>query len=65
MDVVGTRQSGNVHVVFVADSDGTVRKLSVVPGPPPVVCLLEVLHPFPHHTSATIHTLKLLKDTVS
>ncbi|KAK4320514.1 hypothetical protein Pmani_008631 [Petrolisthes manimaculis] len=65
VDVVGTRQSGSVHIVFVADSGGTVRKLSVVPGPPQIVCLLEVLHPFPHNTSATIHTLKLLKDTNS
>lgn len=64
VDVVTTRQSGSVHVVFVADAKGLVRKLSVVPNTRHI-CLLEVLAPFSSNSSVTIHTLRFLKDTVS
>lgn len=64
VDVVATRQSGNVHVVFVAGEDGMVRKLSVMPRAQHT-CLLELLAPFPKNSSVTIHTMKFLKDTNS
>lgn len=64
VDVVATRQSGNVHVIFVAGEDGMVRKLSVMPSAQHT-CLLEILAPFPKNSSVTIHSMKFLKDTVS
>lgn len=64
VDVVVTRQSGSVHVVFVAGAGGVIRKMSLVPESQNS-CLLEVLSPFPSNSSVTIHTLKFLKDTSS
>lgn len=64
VDVVATRQSGSIHVVFVAGEGGLIRKMSVVPDTEHT-CLLEVLSPFPQNSTMIIHTLKFLKDTVS
>lgn len=64
VDVVATRLSGSIHVVFVAGEGGLIRKMSVVPDTEHT-CLLEVLSPFPQNSTIIIHTLKFLKDTVS
>ncbi|KAK7077865.1 Semaphorin-5A [Halocaridina rubra] len=64
VDVVPTRQSGTLHVVFVADSQGVIRKMSLVPERQHT-CLLEVLSPFPNNATVSINTLRLLKDTNS
>lgn len=74
VDVVTTRQSGTVHVVFVVGSGGTLRKMSI-PSPSTSTlgvalaagnpCLLEELKLFPDNSSVAIHSLKLLRDTNS
>lgn len=64
VDVVATRQSGSVHVVFVTGAGGVIRKMSLVPERQHT-CLLEVLSPFPKNSSIVIHTLRFLKDTNS
>ena len=64
VDVVSTKSSGSVHVVFVTSTDGIIRKLSVVPGTSEI-CHLEILNPFPKNSSVVIENLKFLKDTVS
>ncbi|XP_063849665.1 semaphorin-5B-like isoform X2 [Scylla paramamosain] len=66
VDIISTRQSGMVHVIFVAERSGKVRKLSV-PSQSGAAnpCLLEELSPFPDNSSVTIHSMKLLRDTNS
>lgn len=64
VDVVATRLSGSIHVVFVAGEGGLIRKMSVVPDTEHT-CLLEVLSLFPQNSTIIIHTLKFLKDTNS
>ncbi|XP_037090829.1 semaphorin-5B-like [Pollicipes pollicipes] len=58
-DVITTKHHVAVHVIFVADKDGTIRKLSVVPRSQKT-CLVEVLQPFEKPTK--ILTMKLLKE---
>ncbi|XP_018012193.1 semaphorin-5A [Hyalella azteca] len=74
VDVVPTRQSGPVHVLYVAEGDGSIRKISVVPRSSrttvsnrntTTTCLLEVIAPFPFNASVKIHSLKLLRATGS
>ena len=75
VDVVPTRQSGSVHILYIAGTDGTVRKMSIVPRSSrtsisnrdvTTTCLLEVLEPIQSGTNSTnIHTMKFLKETVS
>ena len=52
VDVVPTRQSGSVHILYIAGTDGTVRKMSIVPRSSrtsisnrdvTTTCLLEIL----------------------
>ncbi|CAL4059907.1 unnamed protein product [Meganyctiphanes norvegica] len=64
VDVVSTKSSGSVHVVFVASSNGIIRKLSDVPDTNKI-CHFEILNPFPKNSSVVIETLKFLKDTNS
>ena len=68
VDIVTTRQSGVVHVLYVAGDDNTVRKLTVVPRGSTltrVTCLLEILQPLPRNVTNRILNLKFLKETVS
>ncbi|KAB7496635.1 Semaphorin-5A, partial [Armadillidium nasatum] len=78
VDVVSTRQSGSVHVAFVANDDGTIQKLSILPKSSfygssstsvekkePLTCLLEVLQPFPANSKSKILTMKYSKETNS
>jgi len=75
VDVVPTRQSGSVHILYVAGDDGTIRKISIVPRSSrtsisnrdaTTTCLLEVLEPIHGDKNLTkIHTMKFLKETVS
>ena len=61
-DVITTKHHVSVHVLYVADTSGTVRKLSVVPRSRET-CLLEVLQPFSAPTR--VLTMKLLREAVS
>ncbi|KAF2353568.1 Thrombospondin type-1 (TSP1) repeat [Trinorchestia longiramus] len=74
VDVVPTRQSGPVHVLYVAEGDGSIRKMSVVPRSSrttvsnrnsTTTCLLEVIAPFPHNSTVKIHVMKFLRETNS
>ncbi|XP_037090869.1 semaphorin-5B-like [Pollicipes pollicipes] len=61
-DVVTTKHHVSVHVIFTADTEGYVRKLSVIPRTRKT-CIVEVLQPF--ENSTRILTMKLLKETGS
>ncbi|XP_037068861.1 semaphorin-5B-like, partial [Pollicipes pollicipes] len=61
-DIITTKHHVSVHVLFVADTAGTIRKLSVVPRSRQT-CLLEVLQPFAAPT--TILTMRLLSEAGS
>ena len=60
-DVITTKHHTAVHVIFVSDRSGTIRKLSVVPRSQKT-CLVEVLQPFARPTK--VLTMKLLKEEV-
>ncbi|XP_043199748.1 semaphorin-5B-like [Amphibalanus amphitrite] len=61
-DVITTKHHVSVHVLYVADTTGTIRKLSVVPRSRQT-CLLEVLRPFSKPTR--VLTMKLLREAAS
>ncbi|XP_043238645.1 semaphorin-5B-like [Amphibalanus amphitrite] len=58
-DVITTKHHMAVHVIFVTDRAGTIRKLSVVPRSQKT-CLVEVLQPFERPT--TVLAMKLLRE---
>ncbi|XP_023224670.1 semaphorin-5A-like [Centruroides sculpturatus] len=64
VDVVPTKNDDGIHVIFVVNVDGLLRKLALSPLSK-TACLIEEIHLFPSNSSFKIHTMKLLKDTNS
>lgn len=63
VDVVPTKVHGSMNVLYVATTEGTVKKISVLPKSS-VTCTLEEWNIFPEGFSSQIMSLHYLKVTV-
>ncbi|XP_013785348.1 semaphorin-5B-like [Limulus polyphemus] len=64
VDVVPTKFSEGIHVLFVVTLEGIIKKLILVPKTNQA-CIIEVIHVFPPNSTEQIISMKLLTDTSS
>lgn len=64
VDIVPTKHHDGIHVIFVANIEGIIKKLVVVPNTQEA-CLVEKIELFPKNQQQHIYVLKLLRDTSS
>ncbi|XP_021914247.1 semaphorin-5A-like isoform X2 [Zootermopsis nevadensis] len=64
VDVLPTKQHKAVHVLYVATTDGLVKKISVLPTTQET-CVVEVWKPYPGNNPVPIKALHYLEETKS
>ena len=62
--VLPTKLHRSVHIMYVATSDGLVKKISVLPRTQET-CVVEIWKPYAGDTPVPIKALQYLKETVS